>query len=193
MATSRLCSIPDCGKPHYANGWCGLHYQRHRRHGDPLGGGTGMGAARAFLETSVLTHRENECLIWPFSRNQKGYAEVNRDGVARFVHRIVCEAVYGPAPSPRHEVAHSCGNGHLGCVAPRHLRWATYRENRQDMIDHERSLKGRKNPSAILTENDVRAIRRMRGRNNREIGDMFGVHPNTIGSILHRRTWSWLD
>jgi len=38
MATSRVCSIPDCGKPHRAHGWCVLHYKRWLRHGDPCAG-----------------------------------------------------------------------------------------------------------------------------------------------------------
>lgn len=39
MAESRLCSIPDCSKPHMARGWCRLHYTRWQKHGDPLAGG----------------------------------------------------------------------------------------------------------------------------------------------------------
>lgn len=30
------CSIPDCGKPSIARGWCSRHYTRWHRHGDPL-------------------------------------------------------------------------------------------------------------------------------------------------------------
>lgn len=37
MATSRLCSIPDCGNTYYARGWCQAHYTRQRRYGDPVG------------------------------------------------------------------------------------------------------------------------------------------------------------
>ena len=36
MATSRLCSIPDCGKPVWARGWCGMHYQRWKASGGLL-------------------------------------------------------------------------------------------------------------------------------------------------------------
>jgi hypothetical protein len=35
------CSIEDCDRPTYARGWCGKHYKRWQRHGDPL-----VGAAR---------------------------------------------------------------------------------------------------------------------------------------------------
>lgn len=33
----RSCSVPGCGKPHYARGYCNPHYQRWKKHGDPLG------------------------------------------------------------------------------------------------------------------------------------------------------------
>lgn len=37
MATERLCSIPDCGKPYHSRGWCKAHYARWRNHGSPTG------------------------------------------------------------------------------------------------------------------------------------------------------------
>jgi len=36
MADKTLCSIPDCGKHSRYRGWCGKHYQRWQKHGDPL-------------------------------------------------------------------------------------------------------------------------------------------------------------
>ena len=30
-----ICSIPGCGKPHWARGWCAPHYQAWRRTGEP--------------------------------------------------------------------------------------------------------------------------------------------------------------
>lgn len=35
MAKSRVCSIPGCGKPHRARGWCATHYAWNRSHGAP--------------------------------------------------------------------------------------------------------------------------------------------------------------
>lgn len=32
---SRLCTMPDCDRPHDAAGYCKTHYTRHRRYGDP--------------------------------------------------------------------------------------------------------------------------------------------------------------
>lgn len=33
------CTVPDCGSPGLARGWCSSHYQRFRKYGDPLAGG----------------------------------------------------------------------------------------------------------------------------------------------------------
>lgn len=33
----RICSIGDCGRPAWARSWCGTHYRRWQRTGDPLG------------------------------------------------------------------------------------------------------------------------------------------------------------
>lgn len=33
-----LCAVDDCEKPVHSAGFCGAHWHRWRRHGDPLGG-----------------------------------------------------------------------------------------------------------------------------------------------------------
>lgn len=32
----RFCDVDECPKPHYSRGFCTLHYQKHRKYGDPL-------------------------------------------------------------------------------------------------------------------------------------------------------------
>lgn len=36
IVRGRSCSIAGCGRDHYGRGWCGVHYMRWHRHGDPL-------------------------------------------------------------------------------------------------------------------------------------------------------------
>jgi very-short-patch-repair endonuclease len=36
MASPKLCSVPDCGKPYLATGLCSKHWQRRKKYGDPL-------------------------------------------------------------------------------------------------------------------------------------------------------------
>jgi hypothetical protein len=50
--------------------------------------------------------------------------------------RVMCKLAHGPAPTPKHHAAHSCGKGHEACINPKHLRWATPRENAADAKLH---------------------------------------------------------
>jgi hypothetical protein len=197
MAHSRICSIPDCGKPHYGRGWCRNHYAHCSKHGDPLAGKfdgpwtAKPGEPMRHFKEVVLRYDGDECLIWPFYRGKKGYARLRYDGVQRQVSRLVCEAVNGPPPSDDCEAAHSCGNGHLGCVAKRHLSWKTKKGNADDRDRHGRTARGEKNGCAKLTEEEIRTIRSLRGsQTGKEVAKMFGVCPATISAIQLRQKWT---
>lgn len=189
---NRLCSADDCNKPALTRGLCNAHYLRAWRHGSPYAGGTSKGAAPEFLNRA-LAYEGSECLTWPFS-TVNGYGQIRIDGRSQLVSRIVCEAENGPAPTENMEAAHSCGNGHLGCVARKHLRWATRAENRQDMIDHGRSIRGEKNHFAKLTEADVRDIKRSYAfKTNRAIASEYGVDASLISKINSGHAWAWVE
>lgn len=145
MANPRLCSIPGCGKIHRARGWCPAHYYRFSMHGDPLGGAPARdGAPMRFIHEVALQHTGEECLIWPFGRNGDGYGSVQVDGKMVNAHRYLCQIAHGEPPTATHQAAHSCGKGHLGCVAKNHLRWATPAENQADRLIHgTRSIRRR--------------------------------------------------
>jgi hypothetical protein len=124
MANSRLCSIPNCGKPHYGRSFCHAHYQRFKRQGDPLGGGTtAHGEAIRYFNDVVLPYDGDECLMWPYAKGSRGYGIVCIDGIKRIIGRLLCAECNGPPPTPKHEAAHSCGKGKEGCVTKRHLSW----------------------------------------------------------------------
>ena len=57
MPPSRGCSIPECPHPHVARGWCWRHYQRWRRHGDPLLGGRPAAKPKVERERPTLEQR----------------------------------------------------------------------------------------------------------------------------------------
>jgi len=94
------------------------------------------GEAQKFLREVVLPYDGTECLIWPFAKTKKGYAQIGIDGKTRLVSRVVCEKAHGPSPSPRHHAAHNCGHGYDACVARRHLAWKTPAENEAEKRDH---------------------------------------------------------
>jgi len=193
MADSGICTIPGCGKPTKARGWCAMHYKRWSISGDPhVLKRTEKGAPKAWLQ-SHIKHDDNACLIWPFNRPKDGYGRIMVSKRCLLAHRVMCEIVYGPAPTSRHEAAHSCGKGSEGCVNPRHLYWATPTENQADRIKHGTSNRGERHGSAVLTERDVIEIRSLRGRlKQNEIAAMFGISRTCIRLIHSRKTWGWL-
>lgn len=190
----RTCSVDGCDKRHSFHGYCGAHAMRLKQHGDPLGGGTAWGETDRFFREVVLTYVGDECLFWPYNKNTQGYGQMQRDGRPKSVHRIVCEAEHGPPPTPKHEAAHSCGNGHLACVTKHHLSWKTHADNAADTVIHGTSLRGTKNPFAKLTEAQVVEIRALRGTmSQRRIAEEFGVAQSQISCVLSGRTWGWLS
>lgn len=195
MAKSRICSVEGCGKPHSALGWCRQHYIRFRRHGNPLTNKqTDGGAARAYFYRTVLSYSGDECHIWPFCRNGSGYGQINLDGKMRLVSRVVCEMVNGTPPSLKYEAAHSCGNGHLGCVNPDHLSWKTRSGNQMDRAIHGTSNRGERSGKHKLTERQVRYAKAMRGKTPQTVlAKEFGVSPNAIYEIQTGKSWAWLD
>lgn len=143
MTTKKSCSISGCNNPAIKRGWCNAHYKRWHQHGDPLGGGTFEGDPKRYFDEVVIPYSGDDCLTWPYGKSD-GYGIMVVDGKCCKVHRLACEEVSGSPPSPKHEAAHSCGNGHLGCVNPRHLRWRTHKENMREMVEHGRGPAGRR-------------------------------------------------
>lgn len=191
MATSRLCSIPGCGKPAIARGWCSSHYYRWRAHRDPLGGRIAPGTMAGFLE-ALLSRRsyENECVLWPFALNDKGYGTATVNGKTVRVHRYICIRANGDPPTPKHEAAHFCGN--RKCVNPAHIRWATHLENILDKHMHGTHPAGDRAGNRKLTSQDVAQIRLLFSEGNvtkRHLSRLFGVTPQNIGAIVMGQRW----
>jgi hypothetical protein len=106
----------------------------------------------------------------------------------RKVHRIVLLAFAGPCP-PGQESCHGDGdslNNSLG-----NLRWDTKKGNAADRVRHGTDPEGERNPAAILTESDVREIRKecASGAKRRDVAKHRGVSLATIYHIVSRRIW----
>lgn len=130
-----------------------------------------------------LDHQDKEfCVIWPFSRAQNGYPQVGKAKVT--VTRIMCEHRHGPAPTPGHQAAHSCNNGHNGCANLWHLDWKTPAENQLDRGD-----KGIRRQRKLTLE-QVDEIRAVRGRERTvDTAERFGVTEANIRQIQSGKTW----
>jgi hypothetical protein len=190
----RRCTAPGCDNPYSAKGLCRIHYLRkYGRGGDVTERRRAeAGAPERFLE-SAFKHNSDECLFWPYS-TKGGYARISLNhGIGQNVCRIICQRVYGLAPTNKHEAAHSCGNGHVGCINPRHLRWATPKENGADKKRHGTGPRGARSAFNKVSEDQVRTIVSLEGRMSRkELADHFNVHCTTVDAILSGKSWGWL-
>lgn len=121
----RLCSIPDCGKPFEARGYCPMHYQRWRKYGDPNTVGLDYNAERRFHANIVVD--ANGCWIWQARDiNQWGHARWMVGGKRVGVHRWAYERWIGSIPDGL-VIDHLCRVP--ACVNLEHLEPVTQPEN----------------------------------------------------------------
>lgn len=149
-------------------------------------------------------YESHGCLIFPFCRNpQKGYGMVGLEGKQLYAHRYMCELVNGPPPTPRAQARHSCGNGHLGCVHPKHLLWGSNSKNQIDRYTHG-TVVSHSGTRTKLTTEQVAEIRALKGLMTqieiaKKIGVKIGVveywqrhdrppnQPGTSSATIYRR------
>jgi hypothetical protein len=140
----------------------------------------------------VLKHQSyphnDWCLMWPFYR-LRGYGSFGYLGKQYYAHRFMCELTHGAPPSPKHQAAHSCGNGHLGCVNPNHLSWKTQSENQLDCREHGTQAKHNGGNKGRITRAQAAEIRALKDiALQREVAEQFAVSESTVSDIWLNRT-----
>lgn len=105
------------------------------------------------------------------------------------VHRLVCEAFHGPAPSPNHHCAH--GDGKPLNNRADNLRWATVKENSEDTRKHGNMRLGERCNWSKLTADQVRAIRARAeaGETVKALALEYGLTPEGVRAIVKRKNW----
>ncbi len=131
----------------------------------------------------IMAHlgwQHDDCLLWPFSRDgYVGRGRLGWNGKMYWAHRLMCILAHGKAPPEKPQVRHSCGNGHAGCVNPRHLSWANQSENHLDRREHGTAATGIGQRSK-LTVAQIMEIKAMRGKETQlATAKRFGIsHAN---------------
>lgn len=127
---------------------------------------------------------------------RNGYARVpirsHGKSYKKAVHWLLAK-VYLPRPRPdQNEVRHLDGNPKNNSLS--NLAWGTRAENAQDMADHG-TVKGERNPRAILTQCQVNEIRKTTagGGAIRKLAEQFGVSKSTIKAVREGRNWSHVE
>lgn len=124
----------------------------------------GKGKAAAWIKAHIA-YAGDDCLAWPFSRDGLvGRGRLGHNGKMYWAHRLMCEMAHGPAPADKPQVRHSCGNGHLACVNPRHLSWADQFENQRDRRLHGTAITTRTGNRSKLTIEQIAQIISLKGR-----------------------------
>lgn len=139
-----------------------------------------------------LGYDKEECLLWPFARDKRfGRGFAYKDGKTVQAHREMCIAAHGPPPFEGACATHRCGKGHLGCVAPNHLKWATQKENAEDKYLHGTMPLGEDHPSSKLSaEQALRAF--TDARPAKTVAEELGCSATAIRLIRKGKNWGWL-
>lgn len=192
--TTEGCELNAHRSANGRSGLCSLHYQRIKKHGDPSVRLQAPSPAKDWI-ASHKDHIGQDCLIWPFYLGRDGYGRVHYPGGGlTTASRMMCIAAHGDPPFPKAEAAHTCGRGSAGCVNPNHIRWASCLENQTDRVEHGTSNRGEQQWAARLTEDDIRAIRRLALTESQGlISERFGIHQSHVSKIVSRSSWAWLD
>lgn len=190
------CSVGGCDTESRYRGYCELHYQRLRKHGDPLTADTRHWLVTPFAERFWAKTARGDgdgCWEWTSNRDSHGYGMMIVKGERRKAHRLAMEFEHGRLPSSV-LVCHRCDNP--PCVRPDHLFLGTAADNTHDAMRKGRLIfpphvPGEKSGQAKVTRRQVDAIRERAaaGEMHVTLAREFGLTPSGVGRIVHRKTW----
>lgn len=134
----------------------------------------------------------DECWLWKASIASHGYGQITLGRRPRLAHRVAAR-FGGLDPTGKH-VLHTCDV--RACVNPAHHYVGDDWDNAHDRLKRGKQPQGEKIHNSILTEDDVRDIRR-RYRDTdvtqKDLATEFQVSHSTISAVIHRQNWKHVD
>lgn len=140
----------------------------------------------ALFESRYKRRGDDECWVWGGTLTKLGYGNIGR--VHYRAHRVAWAIAYGFL-DPEMDVLHRCDNRR--CVNPNHLFVGDHVANMADMAAKKRSVRGEAVNSAVLTPDEVNAIR-LDPRFQRDIAADYGISQNNVSRIKRGETWRHL-
>lgn len=136
------------------------------------------------FESFVMPEPNTGCWLWSGSLVTKGYGAFRLNGKSVMAHRVSYK-MYNGEIGLMH-VLHKCDCP--SCVNPDHLFLGTDTDNKIDMENKGRRVRGSLSPMSKLTETDIISIResKMPGF---VIAKKYGVSQSVISRVKSKNSW----
>lgn len=147
-----------------------------------------MKAVRDRFMSKVVVDAAAKCWTWTGSCTQAGYGRFgwSHPRLTILAHRASL-LIFRGLNAGQSLVCHRCNNPR--CVNPDHLFVGTNAESMDNARRKGRTLQGRRNPLAKLTDGVIHAIRND-PRPQRSIAADYGVSQDTIHNVKARKRWA---
>lgn len=138
---------------------------------------------------SLLSHRLLRAYYSKPSGRRGPYLTVSLNGKTTRVHNVVLRTFVGPRPS-RMVGRHLDGDVRNNRLS--NLAYGTHADNAADAKQHDRYAKGERHWKAVLTDEIVREVRRLRGGGLTiiRIAEILNINKRTVGYVVKGSTWS---
>lgn len=195
----KTCSVDGCGRHTHCRFLCTKHYQRWKKHGDPLHYAWSRSPEDRFW---AFVNKTDSCWLWTGASNPQGYGLFSLNG--KLITAASFSYFLAQNEWPKPECLHDCDNP--PCVRPDHLHAGTRQQNMIERFERRPGNipRGESSGAAVLTEQDVLSIRERwtqlpRGFiSNGGTGSItalakaFNCSRAAIDAIVKRRTWRHL-
>lgn len=120
------CAVDGCDRLKHAGDYCGMHYARWKRTGDPGEANSRVGTDNATRFATKVRTMPSGCIEWVGGLNQYGYGVFYHDHTQSLAHRWAYKTQVGQVPDGL-ELDHLCRN--RACVNTEHLEAVTRQVN----------------------------------------------------------------